>query len=43
MCWSEIGEFIKAVAPIFTAGAACTAAWIGWRGLEKWPAFPFAL
>jgi hypothetical protein len=36
MCWSEIGEFIKAVAPIFTAGAACTGAWIGWRGLNKW-------
>jgi hypothetical protein len=36
MDWSEIGEVIKAVAPVFTAGAACTAAWIGWRGLEKW-------
>jgi hypothetical protein len=36
MCWSEVGEFIKAVAPVFTAAAACTAAWIGWRGLEKW-------
>jgi hypothetical protein len=38
MSWSEIGEFIKAVAPAFTAGAACTAAWIGLRGLEKWRA-----
>jgi hypothetical protein len=36
MGWSEIGEIIKAIAPVFTAGAACTAAWIGWRGLEKW-------
>jgi len=36
MDWSEVGEFTKAVAPIFTAGAACTGAWIGWRGLEKW-------
>jgi hypothetical protein len=34
--WSEVGEIVKAVAPIFTAGAACTGAWIGWRGLEKW-------
>ena len=38
MCWSEIGEFIKAVAPVFTAGAACAATWIGWRGLGKWRA-----
>jgi len=36
MSWSEIGEFVKAVAPGFTAAAACTAAWIGWHGLEKW-------
>lgn len=36
MSWSDIGEFIKAVAPVFTAGAACTAAWIAWRGLNKW-------
>ena len=36
MAWSELGEIIKAVAPVFTAGAACTGAWIGWRGLEKW-------
>jgi hypothetical protein len=36
--WSEIGEFIKAVAPVFTAGAACTGAWIGWWGLQKWRA-----
>ncbi len=38
MCWSEIGEIIKAVAPVFTAGAACTGVWIGWRGLTKWRA-----
>ena len=38
MSWSEIGEFTKAVAPVFTAAAACTAAWIGVRGLEKWRA-----
>jgi len=36
MNWSDVGEFTKAVAPVFTAGAACTGAWIGWRGLEKW-------
>ncbi len=36
MSWSDIGEFIKAVALVFTAGAACTAAWIAWRGLNKW-------
>jgi hypothetical protein len=36
--WSEVGEFIKAVAPVFTAAAACTGAWIGWRGLKKWRA-----
>jgi len=36
MSWSDIGEFIKAVAPVFTAGAACIVAWIGWRGLNKW-------
>jgi hypothetical protein len=38
MCWSEIGEFTKAVAPVFTAAAAWAAVWIGWRGLEKWRA-----
>jgi hypothetical protein len=38
MSWSDIGEFIKAVAPIFTAGAAWAATWIGWRGLRKWRA-----
>jgi hypothetical protein len=36
MSWSDIGEFIKTVAPVFTAGAACTGAWIAWRGLNKW-------
>jgi hypothetical protein len=38
MSWSDIGEFIKAVAPMFTAVAACTGAWIGWCGLKKWRA-----
>jgi hypothetical protein len=38
MSWSDIGEFTKAVAPVFTAAAACTGAWIGWRGLTKWRA-----
>jgi len=33
---NEAGEIIKAVAPAFTAGAACFGALIGWRGLEKW-------
>lgn len=36
MSWSDIGEIVKAIAPMFTAVAACTAAWIGLRGLEKW-------
>jgi hypothetical protein len=36
MDWSEIGEFTKSVAPVFTAGAACAGALIGWLGLEKW-------
>lgn len=36
MSWSDVGEIIKAIAPVFTAGAACAAAVIGWRGLEKW-------
>ncbi|MDX7952135.1 hypothetical protein P7D22_13220 [Lichenihabitans sp. Uapishka_5] len=34
--WSEIGEVIKAVAPVFTAGAACFGAFIAYKGLEKW-------
>lgn len=36
MNWSEVGEVVKAVAPVMTALAACTAAGIAWRGLEKW-------
>jgi hypothetical protein len=38
MSCSEIGEFIKAIAPVFTAAAAWAAVWIGWRGLKKWRA-----
>lgn len=38
MYLSEIGEFTKAVAPMFTACAACVGAWIAWRGLSKWHA-----
>ena len=38
MNWADVGEVIKAVAPVFTAGAACTGAWIAYRGLEKWRA-----
>lgn len=38
MCWAEIGEITKAIAPVFTAGAACAGAYIGYRGLEKWRA-----
>jgi hypothetical protein len=41
MSWSDIAEFIKAIAPMFTAGAACTAAWIGWRGLGDYPELDF--
>lgn len=33
-----LGQFIGAVAPAVTAGAACFAAWIAYRGLEKWRA-----
>jgi hypothetical protein len=33
-----VGEVIRAVAPVFTAGAACFGAYIGYRGLEKWRA-----
>jgi hypothetical protein len=36
MSWSDIGEIIKAVASVLTVGVASTAAWIAWRGLEKW-------
>lgn len=36
MGWSDIGEIIKAIAPVFTAGAACFGAYIGWRGLMRW-------
>jgi hypothetical protein len=35
---AEIAEFIKAVAPVFTAGAACVATYIGYKGLTKWQA-----
>jgi len=36
MSWSDVGEVIKAVAPIFTAGAACSGALIAYKGLERW-------
>jgi hypothetical protein len=36
MNWVEAGEIAKAIAPMFTAGAACFGAWIAWHGLEKW-------
>lgn len=38
MNWGAIGVVIKAVAPVFTAGAACFGAYIAYRGLEKWRA-----
>jgi hypothetical protein len=38
MSWADAGEVVKAVAPVFTAGAACFGAYIGFRGLEKWRA-----
>lgn len=36
LSWSDIGEIIKAVAPVFTASAACFGAYIGYHGLTKW-------
>ena len=36
MCWSEIGEIIKAVAPVFTAGAAVGGVIIAASGLNQW-------
>lgn len=36
MDWAGIGEAIKAVAPVFTAGAACVGAGIAYKGLQKW-------
>ena len=36
MTWADLGEFVKAVAPAFTAGAACFAAWIAYKGLTRW-------
>jgi hypothetical protein len=40
MCsgWATAGELIKAVAPVFTAGAACAGAYIAYQGLTKWRA-----
>ena len=38
MKWVDAADFVKAVAPVFTAGAACFGAYIGFRGLEKWRA-----
>ncbi len=34
--WTEAGEIIKAVAPVFTASAAVAAVLIGYKGLTKW-------
>jgi hypothetical protein len=36
--WADAGEVIKAIAPVFTAGAARFGVYIGYRGLEKWRA-----
>lgn len=36
MSWETVGEVIKAVAPVFTAGAACIGVYIAFRGLSKW-------
>jgi hypothetical protein len=36
MSWADLAEVIRAVAPVFTAGAACSGAYIGYRGLTKW-------
>jgi len=36
MSWSDVGEIVRAVAPAFTAGAACFAAWIAYKGLTRW-------
>jgi hypothetical protein len=38
MNWVAVGGVIKAVAPVFTAGAACFGVYIGYRGLERWRA-----
>jgi hypothetical protein len=40
MCWNwqAIGDVIKAIAPVFTAGAACAGACIAYLGLTKWRA-----
>jgi hypothetical protein len=34
--WTDVGEVIKAIAPVFTTGAACFGVYLGFRGLEKW-------
>jgi hypothetical protein len=36
MSWVTVGEVIKAVAPVFTAGAACSGAYVAYRGLTRW-------
>lgn len=36
MDWQTAGEIIRDLAPLGTAIAAACAAWIGYRGLEKW-------
>jgi hypothetical protein len=34
--WSSVGEVVKVLGPVATAGAAWFAATIAYRGLEKW-------
>ncbi len=36
MTWTDIGELIKALGAIVTAGAAITGLIIAWRGIDKW-------
>lgn len=38
MEWQTAGEIVRDLAPLGTAVAAACAAWIGYRGLEKWRA-----
>jgi hypothetical protein len=40
MCsdWITVEEVIKTTAPVFTAGAACSGAYLAYRGLSKWRA-----
>ena len=38
MDWASVGEVVKVLAPVATAGAAWFAAIIAYRGLNKWRA-----